>query len=66
MSKILNWEIFSNNETPIRYEKTKRIKVPGGWIINTWHTGSDGHEKYPSSISEGLCFFPDPAHEWEV
>ena len=33
-----------------------RAKVPGGWIV------SEGKRAY----SRGLCFVPDPKHEWEL
>jgi len=48
------WEYFEKG--------TRRMKVFGGWIFNTYSWDSnDGEVK-----SEALCFVPDPKHEWVI
>lgn len=42
------WENLGNG-------RTRRAKVIGGWIVNTW-----------ADASEGLVFVPDQNHEWKV
>lgn len=36
-------------------EGTRRLKVPGGWLVNVYELESDS-----------VCFYPDPKHEWIV
>ena len=50
-----------NNYYPRAWENidknTSRLKVPGGWIVNTVNY-NDG------CCSESTCFVPDPGHQW--
>ncbi len=39
--------------------KTFRVKVIGGWLINTRHVDAN-------SASSTMTFIPDPNHEWRV
>jgi len=43
---------------------TFRLKVPGGWLVQIYNCelSPDGSNLNPSS--PGLCFYPDPNHEW--
>ncbi|HEY3297272.1 MAG TPA: hypothetical protein VGK34_01350 [Armatimonadota bacterium] len=36
-----------------------RAKVPGGWLVQVQRFTSDN-----SAHMGGLCFYPDPNHEW--
>lgn len=37
--------------------RTYRHKVPGGWLVSITRNGTGG---------QGLCFYPDPEHKWEI
>ena len=53
------WEyVFENNHT---VGDTRRLKVFGGWVFNTWSKDHDG-----DVVSECACFIPDPEHKWEI
>lgn len=59
-----NWEYifsFKNAEGEEFAGDTRRLKVWGGWIFNTWSKNYDGHV-----VSESSCFIPDPEHKWEI
>jgi len=36
-----------------------RAKVPGGWLVRT---KGDTSQDSPGG---GMCFYPDPNHEWD-
>lgn len=53
--KKFEWEMIFKSD----WAKTKRLKVPGGWIIL--------HEAWDSNCqSESMVFVPEPEHRWQV
>ncbi len=40
---------------------SRRLKVFGGWVFNTWSVNSDR-----DIVSESSCFIPDPTHAWKI
>ena len=40
-------------------QHTKRMKVPGGWLVSIWH-------KDDNSSSVAIVFVPDSEHVWEI
>ena len=36
---------------------TRRLPVPGGWLVAVGPVS-------PCANSHGICFLPDPKHEW--
>lgn len=58
MGKKLCWEFLFENEHTVG--DSRRLKVYGGWIFNTW-AKHDGQV-----VSESCCFIPDPEHKWTI
>lgn len=56
------WEQM-NVDPDWAYQTTRRLKVIGGWLVETSGTTP------VSSVSEinvAVTFIPDPNHEWEI
>ena len=43
-------------------EATIRLKVPGGWLVETFQSASLNYHSVSTSVS--IVFLPDPHHEW--
>ena len=61
--KTIEWEELEHLHSYTQSGWTKRLKVPGGWIVNTYSV-MDSIDDSASSVSESTCFYPDPSHEW--
>ncbi len=51
---VLEWERVKESGNGVGLSRTKRAKVPGGWLVKS--RMADG---------VGLTFVPDPDHTWE-
>ena len=47
--------------------KTRRMRVPLGWVVKVWAQSSISHIGNSSvSCAVSCCFVPDPLHFWKV
>ncbi len=54
------WEEIARNKMAVHGSSTTRVKVIGGWIVNSYTWVKD------SGISESSIFVPDAHHRWEI
>ncbi len=57
MSMSLKWERVAGSTPWGSGIGVLRAKVPGGWLVRAEETGGS---------RDGICFYPDPEHEWTI
>jgi hypothetical protein len=57
----LRWEKLNSAEPKheFTYASVYRAKVPGGWLLTTFHSSGQGGSGVAST------FVPDPGHTWD-
>lgn len=57
---MLTWEKLQVGEPKheFTYGSINRTKVPGGWLLAVFWSPTHGG-------GPGICFYPDPNHEWD-
>lgn len=63
MSIKAGWEEFGISESSCTSYQNHRLKVPGGWLVQSFarlfhHQGDN--------CSVSVCFYPDPNHDWKL
>jgi hypothetical protein len=58
-TKPFVWEVISSEGNSTEYDvRTRRAKVPGGWLVEQIEVRS-------KSIGAGITFYPDADHRWD-
>ena len=63
---MMKWQKLKH--TP-HYGNVYRAMVPGGWLVlaDTWARHDEtGEKRQYQATGVGICFYPDPGHEWVI
>jgi len=54
------WEIVTKHVDDMFC--TRRMKVPGGWLVTHYEWNNED----VGQLSSSICFLPDPNHLWKI
>ena len=68
---MLDWEYLEERTGEFTFTEVRRVKVPGGWLVeSTKYVYREEDVKTSTAragagFGVGLAFIPDPEHKWE-